>query len=163
MQEISMKVGKKRRYIVGVIAVLVIGVGGWYLANQPPSIEYLKEHPEELRFSGYDSLINFQNVLQVLFPKGTSRSEVEEILIDHAKLQSGYRSQENGNYLVTYFPKNKKLPSYVMSRFLNAGLHQAQFEYDSNDRVVSIKSHIIDGKTLPRFFIGEPIKKGEKL
>ncbi len=60
-----------------------------------------------------------------------------------------------------YFQPQKELPSYLAASLLNAGIRQVQFEYDDNNRVVSLKAHILHGKASPKFMTGSLIEKGE--
>jgi hypothetical protein len=151
---------RKIRFSVAVACALLLG-GFMVLANpfkvtDPSDPRF---DPMQFRFEDYSDEKKFQEVLDILFPQGTKRSRVEEILIDHAGLQAGYSEGNSGHYFVSYISLGKTLDNLGI---FDAGLQQAQFKYDSNDMVVSIKSHILNGKTSPKFFTGNLIEKGEK-
>lgn len=43
----------KHKFVLALWGVLTIGGASLYVMNQPPSIEYLKEHPEKFSFEGF--------------------------------------------------------------------------------------------------------------
>ena len=150
------------KIILGFVAVIATIFWAHSMLRQPPSIEYLKQHPEEFRFEDYRNETNLQKTLQELFPIGTTRTDVENIVMDQAGFASSYTEGRDRTYYVTYYLQNQNMPSYFDFLIWNNAMRQMNVEYDINDNVKNIKAHILHGKTSPKFFTGISIKKGEK-
>lgn len=146
-----------------LMIIILIATAGYLAIFEPWKITDPADSrfdPVHFSYGDYKSEKELQTVLTKLFPKGTERTDVEDILIGSANLDVGYTEGDGGNYYITYANFDKAIEDLS---FFDIGIRQAQFEYDSSDKVVSIKSHIINGKTPPKFFIGEKIDKGARL
>lgn len=147
-----------------LLSVLVVLVGIALLVASPFSHKSLWRSivdPDEshFQFDRYRSEAEFQAKLESLFPPGTHRDRVDTILVDQSDLSSAYTSGGGGNYYIEYFDPARTIDSLGIT---DSGVQQVQVEYDTADVVVSIKSHILDGKTPPKFFIGDSVVRGGK-
>lgn len=157
----------KRHPIRSIVLVLLLMPLSWVATVQFMStVVYNPESPlfstSRFDFRNYRSEREFSDVLSTLFPVGTERAFVENIILKQKGASLGFKAGENGHYFIVYSYEHSDLPSYVESRHLNGGLRQAQFQYDRDGKVIGIKVHILDGKTTPRFFFGQSINAGEK-
>lgn len=110
---------------------------------------------EKFKFQNYETELLLHDALQKLFPAGTKREVVENILIDKSHLYAGYSKAENQSYNVTYFT-HKDMP-------VNDKARMAQFTYNEKNEVSGIKIQFLGAKDVPDFFVGTRIQKGEKL
>lgn len=98
---------KKTGYTALVfLSVLVVGVAGFYVLNKPPSIEYLKEYPEEFRFEDFASKELLHEAVSSLFAEGSRRSLVEEYLISKRGFDKSLGISNDQGYIVIYSDPN---------------------------------------------------------
>ncbi len=96
----------KKKVLWIVLGALILVGTGFYMLNQPPSIEYLKEHPEEFQFEVFHDYKSFSNSVDQILSDGMSKSEVENIFVEHA-----------GATVVLLGEENEKRFSYQKSTF----------------------------------------------
>lgn len=157
----------KQRPIISavvIIALILFSIPlGWKATTKLMSATiYNPESPlfseEKFNFRNYRSEKEFQEALDAMFHVGMHRTDVEAVLSNDPTLFSGLTEGKDGHYFISYAYPFLELPP---NRFFSeSGIQQAEFEYDASDRVVAIKSHIINGKRPPRFFLGDVIKMG---
>ncbi|MEE9374169.1 MAG: hypothetical protein V3V00_14040 [Saprospiraceae bacterium] len=73
---------KLGKIALGLCGIVIIGLVGLYVVNQPPSIKYLKEHPEEFRFENYWSNNQAQTAINELFSTRTSKKDLDSVFIN---------------------------------------------------------------------------------
>ncbi|MCB1986660.1 MAG: hypothetical protein H6936_08680 [Burkholderiales bacterium] len=108
-----------RNNVTIIVGLAIIIIGGLnYLFNQPPSVEYLKEHPEEFRFEKFENINELDCTLRELLPVGIPKEEVNNLLIDTAgafktleyyedKEKKWQARQEDKEYQIVYFAADK--------------------------------------------------------
>ena len=148
-------------------AVLLLLTTALILFSLPEIYRFIISKPSspffeisKFTFSNYYSEDELRKVLITLFPVGTPRDSVEEVLMKHANLKARLKRMQGHQYFVIYSEKNKEAAFY-REGFRYTGLREAKFTYDGENLVTAINVQILTGKPTVRFIGGDVIQQGE--
>ena len=111
------------------------------MSNKPPSIEYLKQHPEEFRFEDYNGYKELIAALVHIFPEKTDRSYVEMVLKNQTKYDQMVlipsnvveKNSEQHNQFLYEFKKIYFLDRCLLSA--SAAGDRFVFKFNKNDEL----------------------------